>query len=490
MSVINTQTGEVELAELEDEQNFEVEAFNRRVITESFNQVICNQLALELDPSGNEKTMIFCATDLHADMVKRLLDEAFKELYQDAYNEAAVRKITGQSDKVKQLIRQFKNEKYPSIAITVDLLTTGIDVPEICNLVFLRRVRSRILFEQMLGRATRRCDAIGKTVFRIYDPVDIYSALQEVSSMKPLVKDPNITLEQLFQELSNSDSFTAPGSRTETSHAHDVLDAINQKVMRILRKAAQKAEQKPLLKQKLGELETLWGVAPEKLHQHLHQLGLKPAAEFIQNHSALLNQLNEVTALLGSDRLPIIYQGTDEFKSRSQTFGINEKPADYLDSFNHFIREQLNQSVALGVIVNKPKDLTRQQLREVRLLLDEHGYSEAKLQSAWRNQSHQDIAASIVGYIRQAALGEALLPFEQRVALAMQNIYALHHWTPMQRKWLDRLAKQLTHEVVIDQQFVNRVFATDGGAKTLNNLLNQKLDNVLDTLAETLWTAA
>lgn len=100
-------------------------------------------------------------------MVKRLLDEAFKALYDDAYNEAAVRKITGQSDKVKQLIRQYINERYPDIAITVDLLTTGIDVPKICNLVFLRRIRSRILFEQMLGRATRRCDDIGKTVCRI-----------------------------------------------------------------------------------------------------------------------------------------------------------------------------------------------------------------------------------------------------------------------------------------------------------------------------------
>jgi type I restriction enzyme R subunit len=82
VSVVNTQTGQVELTELDDELNFEVEAFNRRVITESFNQVICTQFAQELDPFGEEKTMIFCATDLHADMVKRLLDDAFKAFYQ------------------------------------------------------------------------------------------------------------------------------------------------------------------------------------------------------------------------------------------------------------------------------------------------------------------------------------------------------------------------------------------------------------------------
>ena len=59
----------------------------------------------------------------------------------------------------------------------------------------------------------------------------------------------------------------------------------------------------------------------------------------------------------------------------------------------------------------------------------------------------------------------------------------------MQRKWLDRLAKQLTLEVMIDQQFVNRAFAQDGGAKRLNTLLGGDLDNVLDILGENLWKA-
>lgn len=82
-------------------------------------------------------------------------------------------------------------------------------------------------------------------------------------------------------------------------------------------------------------------------------------------------------------------------------------------------------------------------MKEVKLLLDQQGYSEAHLKTAWRNQTNQDIAASIIGYIRQAAIGEALIPFEKRVDHAMQAIYNLHSWTPMQRKWLERLAKQL-----------------------------------------------
>ena len=490
VSAINIDTGEIEQSELEDELSFDVESFNRRVINEDFNRVICEQLAQELDPFGEEKTLIFCATDLHADMVKRLLDTAFKHLYGDDYVEGAVRKITGKSDKVEQLIKRYKNERYPNIAITVDLLTTGIDVPAICQLVFMRRVRSRILYEQMIGRATRRCDAIGKTVFKIYDPVDLYKELQAVSTMKPLVKDPNITLAQLADELNNPASFTAPGSRPEQSHAHDVLDALSQKLMRVLRAASHQAEKKPELKARLGELEQHWGVAPTELHQHLRRLGPQGAAAFLQQQTALLQQIEGLQLLVGSPYKPILSEHKDELVARQQSYGDYQKPEDYLDSFSRFIREQLNQSAALAVIVNRPKDLTREQLREVRLLLDQHGYPEARLQTAWRNRSNQEIAASIIGYIRQAALGEALLPFEQRIGQAMQRIYDLTGWTPMQRKWLERLAKQLHHEVVIDQQFVNRAFAQDGGAKRLDALLGGKLDKVLHTLADGLWPHA
>ena len=98
-----------------------------------------------------------------------------------------------------------------------------------------------------------------------------------------------------------------------------------------------------------------------------------------------------------------------------------------------------------------------------------------------------DIAASILGYIRQAALGEPLLPFEQRVANAMQHIYAKKPWTPVQRKWLDRLAKQLALEVVIDPSFVNRAFAQDGGAKQLDKVIGGELDLVMTELAANLW---
>lgn len=204
----------------------------------------------------------------------------------------------------------------------------------------------------------------------------------------------------------------------------------------------------------------------------------------------MLEQLATVNALLGSENYPVISTHADELMVREQNYGANQKPADYLESFNDFIRNQLNQSVALGVVVNRPQDLTREQLREVRLLLDGHGYSEVNLQSAWRNQTNQEIAASIVGFIRRAALGEALLPFEQRVAKAMQSIYALQPWTPVQRKWLERLAKQLVHEVVIDEKQIGEAFRNDGGSTRLDKMLGGHLAVVLEEINGQLWTQA
>ncbi len=153
-----------------------------------------------IDPYLPAKTLVFCVTDRHADLVVEIFKEVCND-YLGGIEDDAIQKIIGASDKPLAKIKSFKNDRLPNIAVTVDLLTTGIDVPSICNLVFLRRVNSRILFEQMLGRATRRCDEIGKETFNIYDAVDIYQQLEKVNSMKPVATQPDITFSKLEQEL-------------------------------------------------------------------------------------------------------------------------------------------------------------------------------------------------------------------------------------------------------------------------------------------------
>lgn len=174
MELFDTKTGKIDLAHAPDELKVEVEQFNRQVITVPFNEVVAKELVKEIDPSLPGKTLIFAATDGHADIVVDQLKKAYVAAG-IPIEDAAIRKITGSVDRVGKLIKEFRNDANPKIAVTVDLLTTGIDVPSIVNVVFLRRVKSRILYEQMLGRATRLCPELygpgqDKEAFRILMP--------------------------------------------------------------------------------------------------------------------------------------------------------------------------------------------------------------------------------------------------------------------------------------------------------------------------------
>jgi type I restriction enzyme R subunit len=131
---------------LEDEQNFEVADFNQGLIVPAFNRVVSEELTNYIDPTQPQKTLVFCVNNTHADMVVDELRTAFKNKYPQLEHDAII-KITGDSDKdakkVQSMITRFNKERLPNIVVTVDLLTTGIDIPSICNLVFLRKVRSR-----------------------------------------------------------------------------------------------------------------------------------------------------------------------------------------------------------------------------------------------------------------------------------------------------------------------------------------------------------
>lgn len=204
LAIYDPVTGEVlNSAELEDDMKFEIDSFNRQVITENFNRTVLEEIAWDFNPDGQGKTLIYAVDDNHADLIVKIL----KEIYADGgVDNDTVMKITGSvaggnKKKISEAIKRFKNESLPKIVVTVDLLTTGIDVPEITTLVFMRRIKSRILFEQMLGRATRLCPAIGKTHFEIYDPVGVYESLQDVSNMKPVATNPSASFEDLMKGL-------------------------------------------------------------------------------------------------------------------------------------------------------------------------------------------------------------------------------------------------------------------------------------------------
>src|SRR4051812_17333922 len=100
-------------------------------------------------------------------------------------------------------------------------------------------------------------------------------------------------------------------------------------------------------------------------------------------------------------RLPISHHPDRVVEVRSG-YGESQRPADYLEGFAAFVRDNLNKIAALTLVVQRPRELTRAELRKLRLELDALGYSEKSLQRAWSDAKNEDIAASIMGFIRQA----------------------------------------------------------------------------------------
>jgi len=477
--------GDVELNTLPDELDFEVEEFNRNVITEGFNRAVCGELAKHLDPTADAKTLVFCANDKHADLFVGLLKEAL-EVHWGPLDDAAVAKITGSVDKPLEAIRRYKNEKLPNIAVTVDLLTTGIDVPPISNLVFVRRVRSRILYEQMLGRATRLCPEIGKEVFHIFDAVDLYSALEPFTNMKPVVKLVSASVRQLVEALLAGTAGKKPASQAAQQ---ELLDELVAKVRRSIRGGQRRSPD--AFAGTSDAIESLVGEKLVDFPKRLQELGPAQVAEIFRLKPDLVTVLERLSGA-GMGSPTVIAPHADEVVDVSQGYGPGrQKPQDYLDAFGKFVSENVNKLAALAIVVQRPRSLTREQLRELRLKLDLEGFTEPALRSAWRDVKNEDIAATIIGFIRQRALGSPLVPYDERVSRALKRLLASRQWTAAEKKWLDRIGEQLKKEVVLDTEaFSKGAFANQGGYKAVDKALGGRLAEILDQLRDGIWEDA
>lgn len=455
---------------LPDNMNFEVKDFNKRVITENFNRVVCDYLAQNcLNPNDPElgKTLIFAATDSHADMVVRLLKESFKNAG-NPVDDDAIEKITGSIRHPNNEIKLFKNEKNPNIAVTVDLLTTGVDVPEITNLVFLRRVQSRILYEQMLGRATRLCPEIHKSVFNIYDAVGIYDAMNKVTNMKPVVKnvshDVHYFIDQKHQFEIN-DNFK--------QYQIDMTAAIDRKIKR-------------MNDSKRKEFERLTEI--NSIDQWARDLPRLNNQEFLKEWKNF-EQLDRLST--GSHK-QYISNEPDEYLGIERGYGQgNSNPEDYIESFNKFIKENVNEIPALQIVATRPKDLTYDELKKIKLELEKKGFKENDLQTAWKSANQVQTTADIISFIRQAAVGSELVDHNVRIHNAMQKVYGMADWNMVQKSWLKKIENQLLSSTVLgpnaETAFSSNYFKRQGGYKQMKKIFSDNADQIIYVLNENLY---
>ncbi len=469
VSVYDPETNTIEeLSNIEDDIHIDVDQFNKNVLTPSFNQTVLAELVKELDPDGEEKTLIFAARDSHADDVVNILYEEFEKIGITVHQDA-IKKITGSIKDPAGETKKFKNEKYPNIVVTVDLLTTGVDVPTICNLVFLRAVKSRILYEQMIGRATRLCEEIGKESFKIYDAVKLYEAMRESTQMVA-VSNPSVSFAQLTADLKQVSS-------------EDQFQRFKEQLVAKLQSKKNKIKGDDLDRFSfLGDNNN-----PEHLIRNIRNLSMDEVKSLINETADLWPFLDEVK---GGNTKVYVSDHQDNFILMERGYGAGKKPEDYIESFKEFIATHKNEIAALEIICTKPADLDRKSLKELKLLLETKGFSEMALKVAWKEKNMVNTTADIISFIRTLALDTPLVTPDQRVNKAIAKIIASRIWNKTQLKWIERFEKQLLAETILTRQDLDlQPFVSEGGFARLNTIFEDKLDNLISELNGYLFTA-
>ena len=153
------------------------------------------------------------------------------------------------------------------------------------------------------------------------------------------------------------------------------------------------------------------------------------------------------------------------------------------------MRENMNAVPGLIAATQKPRELTRKELKELAALLDDNGFSEAKLRRAYGRARNADIAAHIIGFVRQAALGDPLVPYATRV----ENARAARSGEPE----LDRrssgsgcaasAARSRSSRSATARSWPSRLSCRQGGFERVDREFDHGLETVLQDLNEAIW---
>jgi type I restriction enzyme R subunit len=471
VGLIDTETGKATYDILEDEREYDTGDLEQKVTAPDRNRKIVKEfakhaLAQEKELGHFPKTIFFAVNDLphvsHSDQLVDMLRDEF------GHGDAFVEKITGSPtvDRPLQKIRQFRNRPVPAISVTVDMLTTGVDIPRVENLVFLRPVKSRILFAQMLGRGTRKCDDINKTHFTVFDCFDgtllDYFRKATDFTAEPPVK-PTRTIREIVDDIYDN-----------KDRDYNVR-ALVKRLRRMEKNIS--AEGRELVARFVPEgdigsfAESLPAMISNDWAGTMKVLRSKEFQDLMENYPRAPRTF--VVAYTAEDQVvsEYIFRTTD---------GRELKPEDYLIAFERFVRENPDHIEALSILLNKPSGFRTKELAELRkkLASTPERFTEQNLRRAYHNE-----LADIISIIRHAARGDPLLSTEERVNRAMTNVRVGRQFSPEQEKWLQYIHDHLLSELVVEEPDFRLIpFSRHGGWGKANEVFGGKLAPLLETI--------
>lgn len=479
VELVDPETGAETLDQLEDERPFPSEEVERKVTSPDSNRKILEEIkryAVEHEQAHGRfpKTLLFAANDLphtsHADQLVELAVVTFGQ------GQSFVRKITGRVDRPLQAIREFRNRPNPGVVVTVDLLSTGVDIPDLEFIVFLRPVKSRILFEQMLGRGTRRGEKYpDKSHFTVFDCFDgtLIEYFREATAItaEPPLK-PTRTIEAIIEDIwANRD------------RDYNVRCLVR-RLQRIAKEMAGEAR----------ELFEAHGIPEGDVGRFASELQSRLRQDF-KNTMKILRDPDLQHLLVNYPRSKRVFIKAVEYEDRvSSEFlikgrdGQEMKPEDYLAAFSRFVRENPARVDAIEILLGRHKGWSTKALVELRerLTAAPERFTVPTLQKAHQVR-YAKALADIISMVKHAAREqEPLLTADERVDRALQEITSGTYLTLDQQAWLDRIREHLVVNLSIDPEDfdLSPVLSRAGGWGPADRAFGGKLKPLLDSLNE------
>ena len=179
----------------------------------------------------------------------------------------------------------------------------------------------------------------------------------------------------------------------------------------------------------------------------------------------------------------------DELLEHTRGYGKGEKPEDYLDAFAQYVKTNLNEIAALNIVCTRPKELTRDSLKSLRLTLDREGFTTQQLNTAISQMTNEEITADIISLIRRYAIGSALISHEARIRKAVDKLKKAHNFSKQELNWIARMEKYLMEESVLNVTVFDEDgrFKAQGGFNKINKVFGNKLESIVLELNEYLY---
>jgi type I restriction enzyme R subunit len=274
--------------------------FEREISLPDRTKTICQKICELLERYGPmEKTIIYCVNTDHAEEVKKEIQNHFSHL---GYPNYAVRIVA--EDKVdKKELENFRDseKQIPVVATTVDLLTTGVDIPPVKNIVFLRTLSSVVLFNQIIGRGTRIDEVSGKLFFRI---IDFTGATRLLPDLRPIKEREPKVVEGPFDYFYKAQVFDAKTGEILTDvRATLILEPHKMKVQKTDENGVIFFDELPRTPLKL----TL-----EKSGYNKRELKIQPTPDFKRVETITLTREKEAKAKIRIVGIPVYVETEEE----------------------------------------------------------------------------------------------------------------------------------------------------------------------------------